>query len=134
MYSSMHGAGIRRSPPIWTDSTSPVMTKRYIDVRPMPSRRAASSTGGDHARAAGIFSLLTFARAVRHQRGPVAQHLAGGRGRERARDHRDPPQQGALGLGQQGVAPVERRAQRPVPVVEAGPAREEVEPVGLRLS
>ena len=59
----------------------------------------------------------------------VAGHRRRGLGRERGGEDRHPPQQGLVGRVEQAVAPIDGRAQRLVALVDAGPARQQVEPL-----
>jgi hypothetical protein len=62
------------------------------------------------------------------RRGPA--HPGGGRGGERRHEDRDPPQQGQVRTAEQGLAPVEHRPHRAVPLVGTVSAHQEPQVVG----
>jgi ABC transporter len=62
-------------------------------------------------------------------RRPAGEQRRGRIRGERGGEDRDTAQDSPLGLGKQRIAPVQRGAQRPVPVIEPPPAAEQAEPV-----
>ena len=102
---------------------------QHAEAGPVPRAPPGSGRPGGHA-GRGRRIVADRDRRCRDRRCRVGAHLLGRVQAPPAPEHRQPPEQHPLGIGEQLVAPVDGRAQRPLPRVRGpGPGGEQPEPV-----